>query len=62
MKRLTILGMAGLGLWSAPALADTGNLLVCVDRGFALQKCQLRDVKEHASGERISVGVQARGG
>ena len=45
MKRLTILGMAGLGLWSAPALADTGNLLVCVDRGFALQKCQLRDVK-----------------
>jgi len=45
MKRLTILGTLGLGLWAAPASADTGNLLVCVDHGFALQKCVLQDVK-----------------
>jgi len=47
MKRLTILGTLGLGLGlgAAPAFADTGNLLVCVDLGFALQRCQLRDVK-----------------
>jgi hypothetical protein len=45
MKRLTILGALGLGLAASPASADTGNLLVCVDLGFALQQCQLRDVK-----------------
>ena len=44
MKRLTLLGTLGLGLWATPALADTGNLMVCKDLGFALQKCQLRDV------------------
>jgi hypothetical protein len=47
MKRLTILATLGLslGLGAASALADTGNLLVCTDLGFALQRCQLRDVK-----------------
>ncbi len=47
MKRLMILGVfgSGLGLGAAPAFADTGNLLVCVDLGFALQRCELRDVK-----------------
>ncbi|MBC7976652.1 MAG: hypothetical protein H7138_16890 [Myxococcales bacterium] len=35
----------GLGLSSGHAFADTGNLLQCIDRGFALQKCQLRDLK-----------------
>ena len=45
MKRLILATIGlGLGLGAATARADTGNLLVCTDLGFALQKCQLRDV------------------
>lgn len=43
MKRLA--GAIGLSLLSAPAFADSGNLLTCVDRGFVLQKCKLVDTK-----------------
>ena len=46
MSSVGSLGLSlSLGLVATPALADTGNLLVCVDLGFALQRCQLRDVK-----------------
>ena len=45
MKRRIILSVLAASLASAPAFADTGNLLVCVDLGFALQSCQLHDVK-----------------
>jgi hypothetical protein len=60
MNRLTISHLAGaalgVSLWAAPAFADTGNLLVCTDFGFALQQCQLRDV---ALADRIVESGQA---
>jgi hypothetical protein len=44
MKHLFTIGALGAGLTSAPAHADTGNLLECIDHGFALQKCVLKDL------------------